>query len=110
MAGVRFTRESAVRIAKGIRNVEAQQSTSVAGQRGRSNSTPWDQILIGKTDAAHNKSASGTISIWDGTSSSGLADSGENITAYNRFGNIQTGKFVAVFTFPWGYEIIAAEC
>jgi hypothetical protein len=69
-------------------------------------------IVIGKTDAAHNKGATGTISVYKGSSSGGytLTDTGENITAYNRFGNIASGRWVAVRRMIHGWEIISAEC
>ena len=111
MAGVRFTRESAGRIAAGIRAVESQQQGSVhARPEGYSGQTPFDYALIGKTDAAHNQGADGTISIWSGATSATLSDTGDNITAYNRFGNIASGKWVKVFTYPWGFEVEAAQC
>jgi hypothetical protein len=68
------------------------------------------RMVIGKTDAALNKGASGTISIYSGTDPAALTDTGDNITAYNRFGNIASGKWVAVWTMPWGFECKAAEC
>lgn len=69
-------------------------------------------VVIGKTDAAHNKGATGTISVYKGSSSGGysLTDTGENISAYNRFGNIASGRWVAVKRFVHGWEIISAEC
>jgi hypothetical protein len=110
MAGVKFTRESAARVAKATRAYEGSQQQSNPAARGNIAFAPWDTLLVGKTDAAHNKSASGTVSIWSGTTSAGLSDTGDNVTAYNRMGNIGSGKFVYVWTFPWGYEITAAEC
>jgi len=109
MARVRFTRESAARIAKATRAYEGSQQPS-SQQRAITGNLQFDYAQIGKTDAAHNKSASGTISIWSGTTSAGLSDTGDNITAYNRYGNIASGKWVHVWTFPWGFEITAAEC
>lgn len=111
MAGVKFTRESAGRIASATREVEGTQQAWSARPEGFSGQSPWDTMLVGQTDAAHNKSASGTVSIYyHATSSSSLADTGDNVTAYNRMGNIGSGKWVYVWTFPWGYEITAAEC
>ena len=109
MAGVRFTRESAVRVAKATRAYEGAQQV---GAQQRANTTPlqFDYALIGKTDAAHNQGADGTISIWSGSTSATLSDTGDNITAYNRFGNIASGKWVKVFTYPWGFEVEAAQC
>lgn len=69
-------------------------------------------IVIGKTDGAHNKGATGVISVYKGSSGGGytLTDTGENITVYNRYGNIASGKWVAVRRFIHGWEIISAEC
>ena len=68
-------------------------------------------VIIGKTDAAHNKGATGTISVYKGSPGSyTLTDTTQNITAYNRFGNIASGKWVAVKRFVHGWEIISAEC
>ena len=66
-------------------------------------------IKVGKTDAAHNKGASGTISIWSGTLGS-ETDSGVNETAWNKFGNVASGKWVAIANNGNGYYIISAEC
>ena len=109
MAGYTFSGDAVTRIRQTVRTVEGMPSVP---QASRVNSTPlqWDYAQIGKTDAAHNKGASGTISIYSGTSASGLTDTTENVTAYNRFGNIASGKWVFVWTLPWGYEITAAEC
>lgn len=69
-------------------------------------------MIIGKTDAAHFKGTTGTISVYKGSSSGGytLTDTGIDITAYNRFGSIASGKWVAVQRFVHGWEVTAAEC
>ena len=110
MAGVKFTRESAERIGDAVRYVEGQQQASTAGQRGGGSMTQWDQVLRGVTDSAHNKGADGTVSIYSGDTWHTLTDTGDNVTARNEMGNIGSGKKVYVFTFPWGYGVIAAEC
>jgi hypothetical protein len=109
MAGYTFSGDAVTRIRQTVRTVEGMPSVP---QASRVNSTPlqWDYMLIGKTDAALSKGASGTISIYSGTSASGLTDTGENVTAYNRFGSIASNRWVAVWTMPWGYEVHAAEC
>lgn len=66
--------------------------------------------LIGKTDASHAKNASGTISIWTGETAATLADSTDNATAYNRYADIDSGKWVTVRAFDHGYEVQMAEC
>lgn len=104
-----FNADAVGRIRETVRTVEGWQSVP---QTQRSNTTPlqFDYALIGKTDAAHNKGASGTISIYSGASASSLSDTGDNVTAYNRFGSIAANRWVFVWTMPWGFEITAAEC
>lgn len=68
-----------------------------------------ERILLGKTDASHAAGASGTISVYDGTKGS-ESDTTRNITAWNRFADIDSGKWV-LCAWVWnGYELIAAEC
>lgn len=66
--------------------------------------------LLGKTDAAHNKGATGTISIYSGGTAGSETDTGVNISAYCRFGNIGTGKWVYVFPGENTWEVRNAEC
>ncbi len=74
------------------------------------------QIKLGKTDAALNKGTfaspnSGTVSVWNGTTAfASLADSTENITAFNFWGNIGSGKQVLCLRTLMGWVAIAAEC
>lgn len=105
---VTFTRESAERIARSVRRSEGAQVPPTRRQRQYGGGGEF-RVLIGKTDASHAKSASGTISIWDGTQGS-ETDTGQNVTAYNYFAAIGSGKWVAVVETVRGYIIIAAEC
>lgn len=66
-------------------------------------------VLLGKTDALHNKAASGTISVWTGTPGS-ETDSTVNITACNRFANVASGKWVLCAHNGYGWYLTAAEC
>lgn len=109
MAGVKFTRGSAQRIADVVREVEGAPRTGLR-YRGRSYPSEGWRLLIGKTDASLTKGNSGTISIWDGTTQSSFSDTGDDITAYNRFADISSSKWVAVKETVRGYEIIMAEC
>lgn len=68
-----------------------------------------DVLFDGKTDAAHNKGADGTVSIWSGSSTT-LSDTNENVTAYNRYGNVASGKWVKLVRQSHSWEIVAAEC
>jgi hypothetical protein len=109
MAGYTFSGDAVERIRQTVRTVEGQQEMP---QTSRANSIAmqFDYALIGKTDAALAKGTSGTISVYSGASSSSLTDTGDNITAYNRFGAIAANRFVFVWTLPWGFEVTAAEC
>lgn len=69
------------------------------------------QFFVGKTDATHNKGASGTISIWDGDTAATLADTTENFTTvWNRIADLASGMWVIGITLPSGHELIAGEC
>ena len=65
--------------------------------------------LLGKTDSTHNKSASGTVSIYIGTLGS-ETDSTMNVTAYNAFANVGSGKWVWIEWQNNGWYLTAAEC
>lgn len=68
------------------------------------------RIYLGKTDAAITKGNSGVVSIWHGYSMGTEVDTGKNITAKNKFGNIAITKWVIVVVFRGNAYIIAAEC
>jgi hypothetical protein len=68
--------------------------------------------FVGKTDSSHAKSASGTISIYEGTLGS-ESDTSVNMTSvYNRFLDLDSGAWVRC---AWNHtatqwELVAAEC
>lgn len=97
------------RIARSVRKSESGQSGDPPQRRAGGGTGDVYRVLFGKTDSSHAKSASGTVSIWSGTTST-LSDTGDNVTAYNRFADLDSGKWVAVVEVPWGYELIAGEC
>ncbi len=66
-------------------------------------------IVLGKTDSSHNKGASGTVSVWGGAAGS-EADTTINITAYNRFANVGSGKWVVCAYIRRDWYLISAEC
>lgn len=68
------------------------------------------QTVVGKTDAAHNKATTGTVSVYWSSSGGSLTDTNQDLTAYNRYGNVGANKFVTLNWNGWGWEIIAAEC
>lgn len=103
-----------VRVYESVQFTESQRPETRRGKRTiRPAWTP--AIYLGKTDAAVNKStvaspASVTVSVWSGSSISGLTDTGDNITAYSMFGNVASGKFVLCIGLNMGNLIFAAEC
>jgi hypothetical protein len=63
--------------------------------------------FIGKTDASHAKSATGTISVYDGN----RADTSINVSdVYNLFANVSTTKFVDVEWRGGTWYLTSAEC
>lgn len=67
--------------------------------------------ILGKTDASHAKGATGTISIYSGTTKGSETDTGENLTGvYNRFADLASGKWVLCFPVDAGWELWAGEC
>lgn len=69
----------------------------------------WVSLMLGKTSGAINKAASGTVTIWSGAIGS-EATTGVDVTAYNRFANVSTGKWVVVASILGRLYLIAAEC
>ena len=73
---------------------------------------PWPMLhLIGKLDSTIGSLNSGTVSIyWLDSPGVVLADTGVNITAYNRLHNsIATNDWVSLQWHPWGWEIIQQQ-
>ena len=63
--------------------------------------------FIGKTDASHAKSATGTISVYDGN----RVDTSINVSSvYNLFANVATTKYVDVEWRGGTWYLTAAEC
>ena len=107
--GTVFTRGSAERIAATVRKVEGSPGQPLRGRQAMGSDT-FGRVIIGKTDSSHAKGASGVVSIYDGATQGSESDTTINVTAWNRFGAIASGKWVAVVETVRGYEIIAAEC
>lgn len=68
--------------------------------------------FVGKTDASHSKSATGTISIYAGSTMGSESDTTVNKTGvYNRYADLDSGKWV---TCRWvrndQWELVAGEC
>jgi len=64
-----------------------------------------EQGFEGKTDASHAKGATGTISVWLNGS-----DTGENVTATNRYADLDSGAWVAVMRFGTLWILVSGEC
>ena len=65
--------------------------------------------LLGKTDAAHNKGAIGTVSVWTGAFPN-ETDSTVNVSAVNRFANLGSGKWCIVEYVNSDWYLVAGEC
>jgi hypothetical protein len=67
----------------------------------------WVNGFIGKTDASHAKSATGTISVYDGN----RVDTSINVSSvYNLFAAVATTKFVDVEWRGGQWYLTSAEC
>lgn len=66
-------------------------------------------LRLGKTDSAHNKGNSGTISIYVGTAGS-ESDSGDNVSSYNHFADLATTKYVVTARIAGNEYLVAGEC
>jgi hypothetical protein len=86
--------------------------TIVGGATGDSTdrvkaSQHWVNGFIGKTDASHAKSATGTISVYDGN----RVDTSINVSSvYNLFAAVATTKFVDVEWRGGTWYLTSAEC
>lgn len=67
------------------------------------------QGFLGKTDSSHAKSASGTVSLYHGTAGS-ESDTTFNVTAYNKFAAVGSGKWVWVAFDGKNWYLTGAEC
>lgn len=71
-------------------------------------------LFVGKTDAAINKNAAGTVSRYFSTaavtSSASLTDTTDNDTVCNIFANVGSGKFCIYVAVGPTLFMIAAEC
>lgn len=69
-------------------------------------------VGIGKADGAISQNNSGTVSVWAGTTLGSEGDTGENITVYSRFGDIESGAWVMYRWVPEsnGFEGIQTPC
>lgn len=66
--------------------------------------------VLGKTNASHAKSASGTVNLYTGTLGSETQVTSMTVTAYNRFAAVASGKWVHCSWVNSGWDLSAAEC
>ena len=80
--------------------------------RARWGGDTFGRVVIGKTNSAVSKGtgSANNVSVWDGATQGSESDTTDDLTAYNYFGDIGSGKWVAVVETVRGYIIIAAEC
>lgn len=73
--------------------------------------TPGVPLLLGKTNAAHNVGASGTINVYRGTTAGSETHvSSKTVTAWNHFGNLGSGKYVTCAYWQRNWRVIAGQC
>mgnify|MGYP007100097628 CR=1 FL=1 len=79
--------------------------------RGRWGGEAFGRVLIGKSNSAITKGtgSANNVSVWDGVQGS-ESDTGDDVTAWNYFGDIADAKWVAFVETVRGYVILAAEC
>lgn len=104
-----FTQDGAKRVGAVVRRVESEQP-GLRQRRRRDRRVPDFRVILGKTDAAHNKGSAGTVSIYSGATQGSETDTTNNVTVYNRFADVESGKWVLVIRVGNGWEMIAAEC
>ena len=102
-------------VADAVRNYLDQYRPEVFGDFEQG-VTPFgqDELVLGKTDATHNKGATGTVSVYGLLSDTigSETDTGENIDdVYNRMDDVGSGKWVYLYPSAQSgtYEIVAFE-
>lgn len=65
---------------------------------------------LAKTSSTWTKGTSATVQIYSGTPGSETAVSGLTVTAWNKFANVQSGKWVMLGYANGSWYLIAAEC
>ena len=107
---VELSERAAQRLLREFENLKNQVRNLLRQPPGRFKANRR-RMYLGKTDASHAKGASGTISIWAGTTKGSETDTGENLTGvYNRFADIAITKWVHVEWINGGWELSAGEC
>jgi hypothetical protein len=67
-------------------------------------------LKLGKASAFIAKGTSGSCALWSGPTVAGVVATGDSVTAYARTTFADSGKWVYLWKFPWGWEIVGKEC
>ena len=112
--GYGFNRQSAERIARAVKWSEREQARK---SPARGFVAPGWKVIVGKADAACTAPDDVTVSVYAYTGSStvpasesDITDTGNNITAFNLFGDIDSGAWVCCIWAGGFWLVIAAEC
>lgn len=65
---------------------------------------------LGKTDSSHGKGTSGTVSVYETATPGSETDTTINVTAFNKFADVGSGKWVWIMQRGEHWYITAAEC
>lgn len=102
--------EAFERVANATKRVERELYAPRAERARYPISVKQFTILVCKADDDYAKGETGTFSVWSGTASASLSDTGDNVEAYARMNAVVSGAWCYVSEFPWGYEVIFPEC
>jgi uncharacterized protein RhaS with RHS repeats len=67
-------------------------------------------VAVGKANAYIAKGASGTVTLWRGSTAASLSATSLTVSAYTRMTYVDSGRWVHLTRFPHGWEIIGKEC
>ena len=67
-------------------------------------------IKLAKKTTAHAKGNTETIDFYSGTTKGSESTTGVSPDAYNRFADLETGKWCIALLIDGGWELIAGEC
>lgn len=106
--GVTFTHDAAKAIAETVRTVQGG-SRNQSGISGGSHAYASSHYLS-KTTGAWAKGTSQTLTLYVGNGGSETASSGDTVLAWNKFSDVQSGKWVMLARANGAFYLIAAEC
>ncbi len=101
--------DEAVEEIRQVVRAEANRLRNTRGHRGRWGGSGIN-ISIAKTTIAHDKGATETIDLYAGTTKGSETTTGVSPDAYNRFADLETGKWCIALFIGGGWELIAGEC